>query len=260
MNTAWIGTWRAARRMRTSRYARQLADLPPGLEAYWRRSAPQEYEGIPTDAFFFARAAEGLMAFFDAVRHSGKACALPSDAADSVWHAWLRHDPAGLERFCRAQFGRPVPHVERDGLGARALLHTLAACRSLDGAGRYRQHLPALFRLDAKLRMPRGHGYRLHDGEIAYARLDREGYRIGWPVPHPELTLQALYLAGAIDRTLLEEQQRRAQKTDGGDGGSSGGCGSFASADGGSCSDGGSSDGGSCGCSCGGGCGGGGGD
>ncbi|WP_296948585.1 hypothetical protein [uncultured Massilia sp.] len=255
MNTAWIERWRAARRLRTSRHARQLAALPPGLEAYWRRSAPQEYQGIPTDAFFFVRAAEGLMDFFDAVRRSGRACALPSDAADSVWHAWLRHDPAGLARFCQAHFGRPVPHIEREGLGSGALLHTLSACRSLDGARRSRQHLPALFRLDAALRMPLGHGYRLHGGEIAYARLDRQGYRTGWPAPHPGLTLQALYLAGAIDRTLLESHQRRAHRTDGGDGGASSGCGSFAAADGGSCSDGG---GGSCGCSCGGGCGGGG--
>ena len=258
MKTEWIGKLRTARLLRTSRYARQLAALPPGLEAYWRRSAPQEYKGIPTDAFFFARAAEGLMTFFDAVRRGGQACALPSDAADSVWHAWLRWNPAGLDTFCTGHFGQPIPHIERGGLGSGALLRTLATCRKLDGVRRHKQHLPALFRLDRQLRMPQGHGYRVHDGEIAYARLDREGYGIGAPVGHPELTLAALYVAGVVDRSLLEDQQRRGQKTDGGDSGSSGDCGSFASADGGDCSD--SSGGCDGGSSCGGGCGGGGGD
>src|SRR5438128_11621684 len=97
----WISKRRAARRVRTSPSRVMLDDLPPRLESSWRHSAPNEYQGIPTDAFFFARAAEGLMIFFDAATRSGRPCALPSDAADSVWHAWLRQDPAGLARFCR---------------------------------------------------------------------------------------------------------------------------------------------------------------
>jgi hypothetical protein len=43
---------RAARLRRTSPWQAALADLPAGLQSYWRASAPREYEGIRTDAFF----------------------------------------------------------------------------------------------------------------------------------------------------------------------------------------------------------------
>src|SRR6185312_4870081 len=118
------------------------------LEIYWRTSAPREYKGIRTDAFFFAYSAEGLLRFFDAVRHSGRPCALPSEAADSVWHAWLRWSPVSLDRFCARHFGAPVPHVERAALVGNALLHTFAACRTHDGIRPRSMRLPALFGLD----------------------------------------------------------------------------------------------------------------
>ena len=70
---------------RSSRYSPQLNDIPDPLYAYWKRSAQFEFKGIPQDAFFFATAAEGLMIFFDCVRNSSRPCALPSQAADSVW-------------------------------------------------------------------------------------------------------------------------------------------------------------------------------
>ena len=168
----WIQKLRAARLRRISPWQVALADLPAGLESYWRASAPREYEGIRTDAFFFARAAEGLLRFFDAVQHSGRPCALPSEAADSVWHAWLRWNPVSLDRFCVRHFGAAVPHVERAALAGNALLHTFAACRARDGIAPRSMRLPALFALDAQLRMPGGHGYWSRAGEIVYARLN----------------------------------------------------------------------------------------
>jgi RimJ/RimL family protein N-acetyltransferase len=48
---AWFDTWLAARHMRSSSYRVPLAALPARLDAYWRRSAPREYQGIRTDAF-----------------------------------------------------------------------------------------------------------------------------------------------------------------------------------------------------------------
>ena len=42
----WIQELRAARLRRTSPWQAALADLPAGLESYWRASAPHEYEGI----------------------------------------------------------------------------------------------------------------------------------------------------------------------------------------------------------------------
>jgi hypothetical protein len=247
----WLNTLRAARLRRTSPWQAALADLPAGLESYWRASAPREFEGIRTDAFFYARAAEGLLRFFDAVRHSGRPCALPSDAADSVWHAWLRWNPVSLERFCVRHFGATVPHVERTALAGNALLHTYAACRARDGIRPRSMRLPALFGLDAALRMPRGHGYWSRAGQIVYAHLNERGRGMWRARPHPELALTVLYAAGVVDRHLLAAHLGRREAV--ADGGS---CGGMACADGGA-SDGGCDSGGSgCGSSCGGGCGG----
>ena len=247
----WIQELRAARLRRTSPWQAALADLPAGLQSYWRASAPHEYEGIRTDAFFFTRAAEGLLRFFDAVRDSGRPCALPSEAADSVWHAWLRWNPISLERFCVRHFGAAVPHVERAALVGDALLHTFAACRARDGIAPRSMRLPALFGLDAQLRMPGGHGYWSRAGEIVYARLNERGRGMWRARPHPELALTALVAAGVVDRHLLAAHLGRREAV--ADGGS---CGGMAFADGGdACADGGG-DGGGDGSGCGGGCGG----
>ena len=258
----WFNRWRAARHIQHSSYRAALADLPPGLEAAWRHSAPQEFEGIRTDAFFFVRAAEGLMHFFDVVMRSGKPCALPSEAADSVWHAWLRWDPVGLERFCINHFRRSVPHVERAGLASGSLLNTFVACRWLEDGAPGGPRLPALFRLDARLRMRGGHGYWNHMGKIVYARIGAHGRGWGRARPHPELSTHALYMAGMVDRRTLASHLGRKRAADGGscggfadgaalaflDGGASDGC----------CSDGGGDGGGDAGSGCGSSCGGGG--
>lgn len=249
----WLNRLRAARLRRTSPWRGALADLPAWLESDWRYGAPREYEGIPTDAFFFVRAAEGLLRFFDAVRHSGQPCALPSNAADSVWHAWLRRDAAGLDRFCRRHVGIAVPHVERTALAPSALLRTFAACCARDGVKPGTMRLPGLFALDARLRMPGGHGYWNRAGEIRYARLNERGRGMWRAVPHAELALPALVAAGLVDGAILAfHERRRALAADGSS------CGGMAFADG----DGGAGDGGACGdgggdggCSCGGSCG-----
>lgn len=252
----WINKARARRHVRASFYGTMLQELPDGLETAWRRSAPQEYPGIRTDAFFFVRAAEGLMRFFAAASHGSQPCALPSEAADSVWHAWLRHEPIGLERFCRKHFGRVIPHVERAGLGSEALANTLMTGRSLEGIGPLGPRLPRLFGLDAKLRMPGGHGYWLRGDQIVYARLDKRGLCGQRAQPHAELATSALLAAGLVDADMVLSHMRlkQAAASDGGTG--------FVFAGDGGCSDsggGGGCDGGSsCGSSCGSGCGGGG--
>lgn len=202
----WFKKQRAARRVRNSPYRAALEDLPPALASSWRHSAPQEYPGIRTDAFFFACAAEGLMNFFDVAARCGKPCALPSEAADSVWHAWLRCDPLGLQAFCRKHFGFVVPHVERAGLGEGALLNTLAACH---GPACSRLRLPDLFRLDARLRMPGGHGYWIRAGDIVYARVGQQGLGLFRAQQHPELGIEALYAADVVDRRCVTAALRR---------------------------------------------------
>ena len=252
----WLNELRAARLRRASPWQAALADLPAELESFWRHHAPREYEGIRTDAFFFTRATEGLLRFFDTVRHSGRSCALPSNAADSVWHAWLRQNPIGLERFCRRHFGSAIPHVERAGLASNALLHTFAACCARDGVNPGAMRIPALFALDADLRMPGGHGYWNRAGEIRYARLNERGRGMWRAMPHPELGLAALVAHGLVaPQILAAHERRRALATD------DSSCGGMAFADGDAggdggagdtCGDGGAGDGG---CSCGGSCG-----
>lgn len=134
---AWFDNWRAARHLRASPYRAALAALTPGLQACWRHDAPYAYPGIPTGAWFFACAAEGLLDFFDAAARSSRPCILPSKAADSVWRIWLRHDAAGLERFCRAHVGaaptHALPAAPGPGPLSGALLDTLEACARIAG-------------------------------------------------------------------------------------------------------------------------------
>jgi hypothetical protein len=225
--------------VRTSRHRAALEALPPTLIHYWRRSAQFEFKGIPQDAFFFARAAEGLMNFFTCVTRNARPCALPSMAADSVWHAWMRLDAAGLERFCIAHFGRAIPHVEgADMLGVmdEALANCLVQARQLEEIGRAGPNLPRLFTLDRRLNMPGGFAYKLSSGEIGYRNINQKG-RADGPVFFPcALSGMALLGAGLVSHEDFDLAQRKRDSNGGGCGSS---CGS------------------NCGSSCGGGCGGG---
>lgn len=48
----WFNKLRAAQHVHGSPYKAALLALPPGLQTYWRYSAPGEFKGIRTDAFF----------------------------------------------------------------------------------------------------------------------------------------------------------------------------------------------------------------
>ena len=178
---ASFNTLRARRVHNTSPYALLMKELPPGLYDNWATSAHNEFEGIPRTPFFFARAAEGLLMFFDCVHSAGERCALPSKAADSVWHAWQSYDPVSLEAFCIRHFDQPIPHVtadEMEGGMARSLAVCLVQARKLERLQLAGRSLPRLFRLDDATRMPLGHGYRMKGGLVAYGQLDRDG---DWP-------------------------------------------------------------------------------
>lgn len=198
-----------------STYAGVLADVPAALFPCWARGAHEEFPGIPRDASFYAQAAEGLMMFFDCAAAAGKTCALPSRAADSVWHAWTRLDAAGLERFCIRHFGRSIPHVERGHMQKGEMGKALAAClvqarrrASQPAAG---SHLPRLFSLDSQLGMPRGFGYRIIGGLVACSTLDDFGNPEG-RVDYPrEMTPYALYLEGLVSETEYREAARSAR-------------------------------------------------
>jgi hypothetical protein len=227
-----------------SRYRKPLADLPDNLYTHWRHSAALEFKGIPRDAFFFARAAEGLLEFFDCVSRSGRPCALPSRAADSVWHAWERLAPQHLERFCRTHFGRVIPHVEGGDMAVpmdEALVNTLVAARAIEGLPLAGSHVPRLFSLDRKLYMPKGFAWSAVGGQVGYRDMDWQGKGVGEPVIPASLAPAVLLAAGLVSQDDYDAQHKR----DSSGSGCGSGCGSTAS-EGGS----------SCGSSCGGGCGG----
>jgi hypothetical protein len=247
----FLNEWRAARWIKRSRYKSALEDMPTALFGYWAYTAGKEFKGIPRDAFFYARAAEGLMAFFDCVHHSHKRCALPSKAADSVWHAWMRWSQADLNAFCYKHFRRHIPHVEaaqmREEMDA-ALANTLVKARVLEGHTAVSTAVPALFALDRKLRMPFGYAYGRRKGEMAFSDMDASGKPLAELAVAGALLPGGLLAAGLISLgtySQYEERQRKA-KEDGG-GGCGSGCGSDCGTSGG--------DGGGSGC--GGGCGGG---
>ena len=247
-----------------SRFQRELEELPPGLFEHWQECAPQEFHGIPTDAIFFIRAAEGLMMFFDFVRHSERACGLPSKAADSVWHAWLslpHAEQQGLhiEGFCRRHFNREIPHLEAEKMPVAisdALANTLVSARMRGGYQLAGPYLPLLFTLDRRLKMPMGYAYRIKDYGVGLQDMDSKGRAIG-KLSFPT-TLDPFYLlsVGLINQSAFDAYRTEKNKHDAATLSSSGSsCGSTSSCDAGS---GGCSDGGGCGSSCGGGCGGGG--
>ncbi len=239
---------RARNLRKGSRNRAALADIPSTLYPYWKRTARFEFAGIPQDAFFFASASDALLTFFDCVRRSGKPCALPSKAADSVWHAWERMAPGTLELFCQRHFGRRIPHLEAAAMLLQmdaALANCLVAARKREGINPEGPHLPALFVADRKLRMPQGFAYSVAGGQVVFAHMDAGG------MPARDTHLQAAMgapallaagLIGAMEYQRFEERQRSTGT----------GCGSTGSSCGTACDSGG--DGGS---SCGGGCGGG---
>lgn len=194
----WIDGLRVRRDLRRSRNRQPLEQIAPALYACWQRSAPQEFPGMPAQRASFYRAASGLFDFFQVASLRGQPCALPSLAADSVWHAWLQWDADDLARFCRRHFTKAIAHLPQSELGPAALVQTLVGCRYLEGARAHGPGLPQLFGLDAGLRVPNGHGYWIDKGEIVYRRLDAAGRRSGQASVHSDLTLQALFAASLI--------------------------------------------------------------
>lgn len=222
-----------------SPYSSALADLPVDLFPYWQRTATLEFKGIPRDAFFFARAAEGLMMFFDCVRRSARPCGLPSKAADSVWHAWAELDPVHLDRFNLRHFGRAIAHVEGAAMPVpmdAALANCLVAARSLDGMPAAGPQVPRLFSLDRRLSMPNGFDYSLERAKVGHRRMSWQGSGQGELFFLDSLTPTMLLAAGLISAGEYDVYiQSLSSKSDAGCGS---GCGS------------------SCGGGCGGGCGG----
>lgn len=256
-----LNGFRARRMVRQSRYRAALDDLPPSLYPFWKRNAQFEFKGIPTDIVFFTHAAEGLLTFFDCVDRSGKPCALPSKAADSVWHAWKKLAPADLATFCKKHFGRVIPHTEAADMKAEmaeGLATSLVQSRTIEGLDTAGLNVPKLFSLDRRLGMPGGFAYRLAGGQLAFANMDQKGKPLG-ALRYPALLAPAgLLAAGLVSQSMFDEAMRKQAALGSSCGSTGSSCGSSisdygSSGDSSSDSGGGDSGGSSCGSSCGGG-------
>lgn len=240
---------------------RAATQIPASVRDAWARQAPAAWPGLLVDDLGWLRCSVGFAQFLEACRlqQAQGPCALPSRAADSVWHVWLEADPAGLAAWQQRSFGRIVEHLEAEALGApldECLARTwVGACRS-EGRSPFLHRLPLLFALDGQLRLPTGWAYGFRGRRVVHRQIDGAGRPTGACNAHPQLAAGSLLALGLVS---AEEFKRWRQRTsDGGGGGGSDGSSDSSSdcGDAGSSSDGGSSCGSSCGS--GGGCGGGG--
>jgi hypothetical protein len=227
---------------------RAAAQIPTTVRTAWAQQAPDEFRGLAVDDDAWLHCTLGLAQFFEACRLQREfgPCALPSKAADSVWHVWLRTDPAGLDAWQQRHFGQVVEHREAKALDApldECLARTWAgACRS-EGGSPVARRLPLLFALDGLLRLPTGWAYGQERGAIVHRTIDGAGRAGGDAVAHAALGVSSLAALGLLNTAEVAAMRRR---DDGGGWAGDGGVGTA------------SCDGGSAGCSCGGsGCGGG---
>lgn len=246
----------AALQRRCPPAALAAAQIPPEVHAAWMQGSQEELPGLRVDALAWQQCSVALAQFFEACRlqHGHGPCALPSKAADSVWHVWLAVDPQGLAAWQTRYFDHTVAHHAADVLGGSlddSIARTwMGACRS-EGLSPLGPRLPLLFGLDAQLGLPTGWAYRWAAQGLVHRPIDAWGRPGGSPILHAAATG-----AGLVALGLLSEAELQALRRQGVTSGSSCGGGSV---DGSSCDAG--SDGGSGGCgggsSCGSGCGGG---
>jgi hypothetical protein len=111
--------------------------------------------------------ARGLKQFFRVCQEArGAYVAMPSEAADALWHEFILHT-RGYEAFCRGAFGRVLHHQPAEAMppdnGAKAAAGLRRAwklaCRLETIDARVPARLPLLFALDASLGWPGGHRY-----------------------------------------------------------------------------------------------------
>lgn len=152
--------WRRQAALQRDHYIREFT-LPAGL---LDRLAKRRPEFSLKDRVLVARA---LRQFFLVYLHSGRRfVAMPSQAADDLWHEFILYTK-NYDAFCRKAFGGFLHHTPAVVLGAdrrnneglrRAWWY---ACREENIDPRRPARLPLLFALDAKLGLADGFTYAL---------------------------------------------------------------------------------------------------
>ncbi len=118
--------------------AQWVGESPASVRAHWLAHASIEVPDWLPNSADWPLVAGALMQLFDACRHAPD-CALPSPAADSLWHVWLARAPVRLASFQRHHFEREMPHVACEGIdleaGPRTLLGAGLPQRALVASG-----------------------------------------------------------------------------------------------------------------------------
>ena len=266
-----VGAWWRQQRQRRERPALlrrcppatvAAGQMPASLRSAWAQRAPHECPGLRVDDDAWLRCSLALAQFFEACRlqRLHGACALPSRAADSVWHVWLATDPDGLRQWQQRFFDLLVPHREADALGAPlddCLARTWVGACTSEGLSPLGPRLPLVFELDGMLALPTGWAYRFERLGLVHRDIDGFGRARGAGVLHAAVAGTGLVGLGLLGEAELQAWRRQQQLSGGGSA-----CGGVGSADGASTGCDGGSSSGDCGggSSCGGsGCGGGGG-
>ncbi|PTT88608.1 hypothetical protein DBR42_09400 [Pelomonas sp. HMWF004] len=225
------------------------AQLPASIRVAWEQQAADDFPGLDVSEASWLRCSLGLAQFFEACRlQAGQGpCALPSKAADSVWHVGLKVDPSGLAAWQQRHFGRVVEHTEAQALGAslhECLTRTWAgACRS-EGLSLLGPQLPLVFALDSLIGLPTGWAYRHQGGALVHRRIDGFGKPSGAVVRHAVASAASLVTLGLLSDAELQALRRRQSDGSGSSSSDSSSC--DAASDGGGC-DAGSSCGSGCG-------------
>lgn len=150
--------WGRWRRLARIEFIRTYA-FPPGLMDRLGKRRPQFSE---KDRHLVSR---GLRQFFLAYLQSGRQfVAMPSQAADDLWHEFILYTRY-YEDFCKRAFGGMLHHTpavalsadKRDNTGLRRVWWH--ACKEENIDPRKPSRLPLLFALDAKLGISDGFHY-----------------------------------------------------------------------------------------------------
>lgn len=227
---------------------RAMDNIPVALQQIWKREAAVEFPGMPTNEKTWAWAVRGLLDYFAVASATREPTLLPSKAADSVWHVWLRHDPIGLETFQRHHFGRAVQHVEKENMPRGrdadvALPRTWAMAMHQESHGSASVDVPFLFRVDGGCGIPNGWDYRRNGRYTVEMGVIRSWGRTRYQ-DLPMLTVSSLVALGLVTAAQAADWTAWVTPERSGTSGSS--CGS-GMADSGDSSCGGGSCGGGCG-------------
>ena len=159
--------WTRLRRQRRAEFIRRHP-LPRGLYDALRKTHPQ------LSARDCQLVGQGLRAFFGACLNAGfQPVAMPSQAADDLWHEFILHT-RNYEVFCQQAFGRFLHHTPAVALvsvsNSNAALRRCwwHGCRAENIDPRAPSRLPLLFALDAKFGNAGGFSYKPDCGPLAW--------------------------------------------------------------------------------------------